>query len=255
MEKIISLKSKLDIVALIPARSGSKGIKDKNIIPLRNHPLLAYSIIVAQQSKFVDDVFVTTDSTYYAQISKSYGARVPFLRPEKISQDKSLDIEFFSHFIEWCQSQRKKIPDMIVHLRPSTPLREFVLLDEAIQKFIDHKDATSLRSCQITNLTPYKMFFNENGYIKPFLKVHSNYESYNQPRQNFPDTYLPNGYVDIICPTVLSNTGLLHGDKILPYLTPPIADIDDIKDYDYAAKLLTDDKYSILVHKLNKKLK
>lgn len=255
MEKIISLKSKLDIVVLIPARSGSKGIKDKNIYPLKNHPLIAYSIIVAQQSKFIKDIYVTTDSTEYAQISKSYGATIPFLRPKKISQDKSLDIEFFSHFIEWCQIQRKKIPDLIVHLRPSTPLREFILLDEAIQKFIDHKNATSLRSCQITNLTPHKMFFNENGYMKPFLKVNSDSESYNQPRQNFPDTYLPNGYVDIILPTVLLKTGLLHGDKILPYLTPQIADIDDIKDINFAEKLLSEDKYSTLVHNLNEKIK
>ena len=244
--------NELDIVALVPARSGSKGIKDKNILPLGGHPLISFSIIVAKQSELINEVYVTTDSKKYCQVSESYGAVIPFLRPAEISNDLSTDKEFFLHFIEWCRSERNKIPDMIVHLRPSTPLRDFRLIDKAIQKFIDNPKASALRSCQNTELTPYKMFFESDGYMEPCMADAKYKESYNQPRQVFQKTYLPNGYVDIIRPEVLIDTGLLHGDKILLNLTPATADIDDINDYESAKQLLNNREYSSLKEALYK---
>lgn len=246
------MASDLDIVALVPARSGSKGLKDKNILPLDGHPLIGFSIIAAKQSELINEVYVTTDSKKYCQISETYGATAPFLRPVEISEDMSTDKEFFLHFIEWCRSERNKIPDMIVHLRPSTPLRDFRLIDKAIQRFIDNSKATSLRSCQNTELTPYKMFFENDGYMEPCMVDAKHKESYNQPRQVFPKTYLPNGYVDIIRPVILLNTGLLHGDKILLNLTPATADIDDISDYTSAKQLLNNKEYSSLKEALDK---
>ena len=141
---------------------------------------------------------------------------------------------------------------MIVHLRPSTPLRDFRLIDKAIQKFIDSSKASALRSCQNTELTPYKMFFESNGYMEPCMIDAKYKESYNQPRQAFQKTYLPNGYVDIIRPEVLIDTGLLHGDKILLNLTPATADIDDINDYESAKQLLNNREYSSLKEALYK---
>jgi CMP-N,N'-diacetyllegionaminic acid synthase len=244
----------LDIIALVPARSNSKGIKDKNILPLGGHPLIAYSIVAAKQSSLINEVYVTTDSQKYGQISESYGATMPFLRPIEISEDISIDKEFFLHFIEWCRSKRKKIPDMIVHLRPTTPLRDFHLIDEAIQRLINNPEASALRSCQNTELTPYKMFFNNSCYIEPCMSDNSYSESYNQPRQVFQKTYLPNGYVDIIRPAILLDTGLLHGDKILLNLTKMTADIDDINDYEVAKQLLNSEEYSSLREALDKQL-
>lgn len=242
----------LDIVAIVPARSGSKGIKDKNILPLNGHPLIGYSIVAARQSKLIKEVFVTTDSKYYSRISMNYGATVPFLRPAEISGDMSTDKDFFLHFIQWCIDERKKVPDMIVHLRPSTPLRDFRIIDFAIQKFIDNPEASALRSCQDTELTPYKMFFEKDGYMKPFMADTKYKESYNQPRQVFPKAYLPNGYIDIIRPSVLLGEGLLHGDKILLNLTPATADIDDNSDYESAKLLLNRKEYSSLKLQINK---
>ena len=246
------MNNELDIVALVPARSGSKGVKDKNILPLNGHPLISYSIIAAGQSELINEVYVTTNSKKYCQISESYGAITPFLRPIEISEDMSTDKEFFLHFIEWCKNERKKIPDMIVHLRPSTPLRNFRLIDKAIQSFSEHPEATALRSCQNTELTPYKMFFDNSGYMKPCMNDNSYSESYNQPRQVFPKTYLPNGYVDIVRPEVLLDTGLLHGNKILLNLTPITADIDDINDYEAAKQLLNNGEYLNLKEALDK---
>ena len=242
----------LDIVALVPARSGSKGIKDKNILPLDGHPLIGYSIVAGRQSKLIREVFVTTDSKYYSSVSNNYGATVPFLRPAEISGDMSTDKDFFLHFIKWCIEERKKVPDMIIHLRPSTPLRDFRIIDSAIQKFIDNPKASALRSCQNTELTPYKMFFEKDGYMMPFMTDNKYKESYNHPRQVFPKTYLPNGYIDIIRPSVLLGTGLLHGDKTLLNLTPDTADIDDISDYESAKLLLNKKEYSSLKVQIDK---
>jgi CMP-N,N'-diacetyllegionaminic acid synthase len=242
----------LDIVALIPARSGSKGIKDKNILPLDGHPLIAYSIVAAKQSKLIREVFVTTDSKYYSRVSMNYGATVPFLRPAEISGDMSTDKDFFLHFIKWCIEVRKKVPDMVIHLRPSSPLRDFRIIDGAIQKFIDNPKASALRSCQDTELTPYKMFFEKDGYMKPFMTDNKYKESYNQPRQVFTKAYLPNGYIDIIRPSVLLDTDLLHGDKTLLNITPEIADIDNISDYESAKLLLNRKEYSSLKLQINK---
>jgi CMP-N,N'-diacetyllegionaminic acid synthase len=244
----------LDIVALVPARSGSKGIRDKNILPLGGHPLIGYSIVASKQAKLIKEVYVTTDSEEYGYIASSYGAVVPFLRPAEISNDLSTDKEFFLHFIEWCKNTRKKIPDLIVHLRPSTPLRDFRMIDKAIQKFINNPEASALRSCQHTELTPYKMFFNVSGYMKPCISDNSYLESYNQPRQVFPKTYLPNGYVDIVRPSVLLSTGLLHGNKILLNLTQRTADIDNIDDYEIAKQLLNNEKYLDLKKALDRQL-
>jgi len=246
------MNSKLDIVALVPARSGSKGITDKNILPLNGHPLIGYSIVVAKQSKFIKEVYVTTDSEKYSKISLSYGAKIPFLRPYEISKDLSLDKEFFIHFIEWCKKKRGRVPDLIVHLRPSTPLRNYQLVDSAIYKLISHPEATALRSCQKSELTPYKMFYDDSGFMRPFMSDDSYLESYNQPRQVFPNTYLPNGYVDIIRPETLLDTGLLHGNKILLYVTPKTADIDDFKDYEGASVLLKNADYKSLKEALEK---
>ena len=164
----------------------------------------------------------------------------------------STDKDFFLHFNEWCRNERKKIPDMIVQLRPSSPFRDFHLIDKAIHNFIDHPDASALRSCQNTSLTPYKMFFNDSGFMKPCMSDNSYSESYNQPRQVFPKTYLPNGYVDIVRPEVLFNTDLLHGNNILLNLTPAIPDIDDIDDYKTAKQFAQNNGYLSLKEALNK---
>lgn len=138
------------------------------------------------------------------------------------------------HFYEWCKQHRNKIPDLVIHLRPSTPFRKVSIINKAINFFLNNPKVSSLRSCQITPLTPYKLFFSNNGYLQPCL-INSNYnESFNQPRQVFPKTYLPNGYIDIVRPKYLLNHGKIHGDKILLFLTPPIPDIDSIEDLNYA---------------------
>ena len=111
----------MKIVAIIPARSGSEGIKNKNLVLLDNYPLIAYSIVLAKMVPQIDRVIVSTDSKRYAEISKKFGAEVPFLRPAKLSGNKSSDYDFMLHAVKWFE-QNSNLPEYFVHLRPTTLL-------------------------------------------------------------------------------------------------------------------------------------
>jgi len=117
-----------DIIAIIPARAGSKSLVDKNIKYLSGHPLIAYSIAAAKLSKKIDRVIVSTDSQKYTEIAKQYGAEVPFIRPDKISIDTAIDRDFLIHAMNWFKENESSVPEYWVHLRPTTPLRSIELL-------------------------------------------------------------------------------------------------------------------------------
>ena len=183
-----------DIIAIIPARAGSKSVIDKNIKNLSGFPVLAYSIAAAKLSKRINRVIVSTDSNHYASIAKEFGAEVPFLRPKKYSSDKSIDREFFLHAIDWFKNNEKQIPKVFVHLRPTTPLRLPKIIDDAIDNFLENRQASSLRSAHIAPESPMKWFIKEKNYFKSFVNV----EISNLPKEMFKETYIPNGYIDIV---------------------------------------------------------
>lgn len=243
------MTKRLKILALIPARGGSKGIPGKNIFKLNGHPLIAYSIAVAKLSKYINRIIVTTDDKIIAGISREYGAEAPFLRPRRISGDNSLDIEFFLHALDWLKRIEGYIPNLIVHLRPTTPLRDVRVVDRAILEIIKDIKATSLRSAEILDCeSPYKLFKKKGPYYEFFGKedFKTGEEYYNYPRQRFPSTYRPNGYVDIVRPKVLFETGLLHGKYIRAFITDKVADIDSLKDFEIAQRLLCEPQFRYL---------
>ncbi len=240
------------IVALIPARGGSKGIPKKNILPLGDHPLIAYSIAIARMSKHIDEVIVTTDSEEIADISRKYGASTPFLRPAEIARDHSTDMEFFMHYLDFLDARNQEIPQQLVHLRPTSPLREVEVVDAAIWYMKDHPEASSLRSMEETTATPYKLFRLEGEYARPFMTYEGEREFYNLPRQKFEATYDPNGHVDIVRPDIIRNTGMLHGETMKLWITEPIADIDTIHNYDHAKQILHEERFRPLRQFLEK---
>ena len=243
-----------NVVAVIPARAGSKGVVDKNINLLGGHPLIAYSIAVALLAKSIDRVIVSTDSEHYAHIAREYGAEVPFLRPDEISGDNNTDYDFVRHFLYWMQNEEGVIPNYLVHLRPTTPLREIKVIDNAIRYMMKNNDATALRSAHKTHLTPYKMFKLNGEYMSPFLNYEGIEEFYNLPRQFFEDAYIPNGCVDIIRPSILINTGFLHGDKIKLWETEEVPDIDTIADFNFANNFLNEEKFKKIIDYLKDKI-
>ncbi|MCH8012549.1 MAG: acylneuraminate cytidylyltransferase family protein [Candidatus Marinimicrobia bacterium] len=237
----------MKIIALIPARAGSKGISSKNIKKLGKYPLIAYSIAAAKLSKYIEEIIVTTDSEHIAEISRKYGAEVPFLRPTEISQDYSTDMEFFEHFISFNKNNKLKLPDYIVHLRPTSPLRDIEVLDEGIEHMLSNNNATGLRSVYPSSISPFKIFLMEGSFLKGFFPDDPRDEYYNLPRQAFPQTYIPNGYVDIVKPSTLES-GVLHGNKLLGYLVNKVPDIDVEEDFVYAAGCLNDARFSNLIN-------
>jgi len=220
-----------NIVALIPCRSGSKGIIDKNIKIYKGIPLMAHSINIALQSKYIKDVYVCTDSNKYQDIALHYGAKITAIRPENISGDLSPDIDTFKFFLNYFDA------DIIVHLRPTYPNRSVELLDDTIEKFINSYDKyDSLRTVIKVDKCPYKMYHidNDDKNLVPVIKEFNNYiEPYNQARQIFPTTYLHNGCIDIVKSKIINEKNMLSGTNIYPYIMEEYEnnDIDTIHDF------------------------
>lgn len=244
----------LKVLAIIPARAGSKGIANKNLKLLGEHPLFSYSIAAGVVCKNINRVIVSTDSSEYSRIAEKYGAEVPFLRPSNIAGDSSTDAEFFKHAFEWLKRKENYIPDLVVHLRPTTPLRDISILEAAVAFMKKNDEATSLRSAYKTHLTPYKMFRKNRGYMVPFLNLENVQESYNLPRQHFEDSYIPNGYIDIVRPKVLLETNLLHGPKMKLWETEEVPDIDTEQELKLANVLKDNFEYRDIIAYLDRSI-
>ena len=223
----------MGVVAVVPARAGSKSIKDKNIIPIAGHPLLSYSVRAAKLCGNIDRVFLSTDSPDYAQIGKKYGAETPFLRSPEISEDESIDLEWVQHFLSWWKANESEIPDLLVHLRPTTPLRDPEVITEAIEIFKELEQATALRSVHQMSQTAYKCFEKKEEYLVTSFHRQRALDFSNQPRDAYPKTFDPNGYVDILRPFYVEKACQLHGDHVIGFETKRVADIDTEEDIEY----------------------
>ena len=226
------------IYAIIPAREGSKGVPNKNIKYLGNHPLIAYSIAAAKLTPEVSRIIISTDSIEYADIAKKYGAEVPFLRPKEIASDKSTDLEFFNHAINWFKKNELLVPDYFLHLRPTTPLRDPKLISSAIYKILSDRSATSLRSSHLAPESPYKWFRKDHmGYFTS-LEGDNNIEVANRARQEFPDVYIPDGYVDLVISSYIQTENRLHGNRVIAFEGPSCVEIDSMEEFDYLEYLI-----------------
>lgn len=225
----------INIIALIPARSGSKGIIHKNIKNYKGLPLMVHSINIAKECKFINKVYVSTDSKEYQDIALKYGANIFDLRPKNISHDLSPDIDTFKHFLNWIKINNKDIPDVIIHLRPTYPNRSLELLNNCIINFLTkYEEYDSLRTIVKIKNTPHKMYYINDNFLIPYILDDSRFlEPFNQARQNFSDTYLHNGCIDIIKSKIILEENLLSGYNILPYIMNDneIDDIDEIDDF------------------------
>lgn len=222
------------ILALIPARSGSKSVRDKNILDLGGYPLLAWSIQAAKLTFEITDVVVSTDSSKYKDISEYFGAEVPFLRPANISEDNSSDLEFIRHTLEYFY--RKDVQfDLLVHLRPTTPLRNPKVISNAITNFTKYSTkVTALRSVHETSESLYKGFeISDNGVLETVFNNDRDIEKANLPRQTFPSTYVANGYVDILRPSLIMEHARIHGNNVAAYKTEFVTEIDSPEDVDF----------------------
>lgn len=211
-----------EIYVLIPARSGSKSVKNKNIRDFHGLPLFVHSIIHSQNCQYIkrNNIFVSTDSEEYAEISRRYDVNNVIIRPKDISGDLSTDLEVFQHFMgEILKDGQRQKPTIFVHLRPTYPNRKNGLLDECIKRYLEKKDEyTSLRTIIPTDMIPYKMYHMEDSELIPIFNEYNDIkEPYNQCRQIFPKTYVHNGCIDIISIETIES-GSMTGERIYGYV-------------------------------------
>lgn len=226
-----------EVLAIIPARSGSKGVTHKNIRQLNGQPLIAYSIQHALNSQLINRIIVSTDSEEYANISKEYGAEVPFIRPHNISGDFALDIEVFEHALKHLREVEGYIPDIVVQLRPTYPIRDSENIDQMIEILLNNPDADSIRCISPAKETPYKMWTkNSNNQILPIMN--DVVEAYNMPRQSLPTVFYQNACIDVIRTEVITNQGSMTGEVILGYEMNDNFDIDTEEDFLRAEQFL-----------------
>lgn len=229
----LSKVDKSRVIALIPARGGSKGVLGKNIRTLKGYPLIAYSIAAGVLSERIGRVIVSTDSDEIAQIARQFGAEVPFMRPEEYAGDSSGDIEFVEHAIKQLYADEGAIPGYLVHLRPTTPLRGAGIIDKAVAECMAWAQSSSLRSAHKAAESPYKWFLKgQDGYFKSIKEGLDN-DAANNARQQFPDVYIPDGYVDVLKSSYVIQNGRLHGKNMIGFESPACTEVDTLEDLEY----------------------
>lgn len=207
----------MNIIAIIPARGGSKGIKLKNLVDVNGYPLIYYSIKHALDCKLIDRVIVSTDHPGIAEVSKKFGAEVPFMRPIELAEDHVLDFPVFEHTLRQLETDEKYFADIIVHLRPTAPYRKTEWLTKSIQNLIESEEADSIRSVSPVRQHPYRMFEIKDGFLSPLMKD-QHPEPYLLRRQDLPSLFYYNCVIDVTKRRTLMEKRSMTGTKILPFL-------------------------------------
>jgi CMP-N-acetylneuraminic acid synthetase len=238
----------MEVLALIPARGGSKSIPHKNILPLFGHPLIAYSIAAGRTAEMVSRVLVSTDDSQIAEVARKYGAEVPFVRPAEHAQDNTPDLPVFRHALEWLAAHEGYRPDIVVQLRPTSPFRRVWHIDQAVAGLVERPDADSIRTVCVPFQNPFKMWqIKPDGIMQPLMQVEGISEPYNMPRQALPDVYWQTGYVDATWAETILLKNSMTGTRILPLVINPSEwiDIDSPDDWRRAERLLESGELSI----------
>lgn len=218
----------MKVVAIVGLRSGSKGIKDKNIKNFINKPLFFWVLNTLRQSKYIERIIVSTDSEKYRKLVQQNGFEAPFLRPKKISSDSSTDLEYIKHAVKYLEKKENYFSDIIVRTLVTVPLQKVEDIDNAIKKLIKSKNATS---CTIVKESPYhplKMYKIKYGILKSYIGEKDKTDP--EPRQKFKKAY-------IRCNTIVFKRKNLDkksitGEKNLAVLaSSKIVDIDNEEDF------------------------
>lgn len=198
---------------------------NKNIRFLGGKPLIACTIEAAKKSKWVDRLIVSTDSQAIAAVAKVYGAEVPFIRPKKISQGRSKEIEFLDHALDWLKAHENYEPNLIVTLYPTSPFRKSQTIDRAIDALLRNPSADSLRSVRLCTEHPYKMWSKEGPWLKPFVAV-KNKNTHTFSYQQLPTVYVQNASIYISKLQTIRRKRSPVGDKVLGFIMNELESFD-----------------------------
>ncbi len=239
---------KHEVLGVIVARGGSKSIPKKSIAMCAGYPLMYYTIKAAQKSKLIDRLIISTDSEEMAEVARGYGVEVPFIRPKELAEDDTMDHPVFEHALKYMSKEHGYNPDVVVQLRPTTPLKSSADIDKAIELLIKEPEADSVRSVCEPIHPPFKMYKHEGKFLTPLLKneykdLFNKYpEAFNMPRQKLPQTWRHSGYVDVTRPSVILEKGSMSGVKIIPLFFENWrdVDIDNPNDLKYAEVVINE---------------
>jgi N-acylneuraminate cytidylyltransferase len=238
---------KIEVLGIIPARGGSKSIPHKNIQLLAGYPLIAYSIAAGLASQTIDRLIVSTDDDEIAEISRKYGAEIPFIRPEVFARDNTPDLPVFQHALQWLEENEHYQPDIVVQLRPTSPFRRVEHIDYAVYRLLERPEADSVRTVCMPFQNPYKMWrIGDDGFMVPLIQTEFS-EPYNMPRQALPDVYWQTGYVDAAWSDTILEKNSMTGDRILPLIIDAgdWVDIDSVTDWLRAERLIKDEEITL----------
>lgn len=240
------------IWSLIPVKKNSKRVKNKNKKKINGIPLFVYSILASLSCKKIKKTFISTDDKFVKKTSEIFQIEVPFLRPKKISGSKSEDYEYVNHFLNFIKKKYEYLPEFIIQLRPTSPFRSIKELNRAIKNIEKDVKATSLRSSHLADHPPEKQFRIKNKYYcNVDLKKIRN-DKFNKPSYLFKKTFEPNGYIDILkTQFLLKNKKKIYGEKILPFITKKIIDIDTEEDFKIAQNIKSKEK-NFFINKFKK---
>jgi CMP-N,N'-diacetyllegionaminic acid synthase len=203
----------MEILAIIPARSGSKGLPQKNLKRLLGKPLIEYTIKSAKNSKLIDRVIVTTDDKKIAEFSKSVGAEIPFLRPKKYAKNNSSQFDFINHALQFLKKNESYIPDIITVLHPTSPFRKLGKIDRSI-RLLQRSKSDTVISVQKIKTHPYRSYWFKDTFLTPFKSDSLKYHQ----RQLFPTLYYPTGETYTFWYKTYSKYNAIYGPKIKPLL-------------------------------------
>jgi N-acylneuraminate cytidylyltransferase len=223
------------ILALIPARGGSKGIPRKNIRDFAGYPLIAWSIAAGLQAHTVNRVIVSTDDAEIAAVARQCGAETPFMRPPELAQDRTTDLPVFEHALKWLEDIESYKPEIVIQLRPTSPIRPKDCVDSAVRILIENADADCVRGVVPAGQNPHKMwrFHGFDKPMQPLLEVDGIAEPYNAPRQILPPVYWQTGHIDVIRTSTITRKHSLTGSTIYPLAIDAryTVDIDTLADW------------------------
>jgi CMP-N,N'-diacetyllegionaminic acid synthase len=225
------------VVALIPARSGSERVRDKNIRSLAGHPLLAYAVATARQSEIFDRVVCSTDSGKIAEVAQRYGADVPFLRPSALATATSPDIEWIKHALD----QLDEHYDLFAIVRATNPFRGPNVLRRGLQQLLETPEADSIRAVELVKQHPGKMWVLDGKTMRPLLDQSQLDVAWHAGQyQALPPIYVQNSALEIAWTRVVSQTGTREGRVVAPFLTQGREgfNIDEEEDWERARRLL-----------------
>ena len=226
-------KTNPSVIALIPARAGSKRVQGKNIRPLAGHPLIAYTICAAKRSGVFADILVSTDSEEYAEISRQYGAEVPFLRPAEISGDLSLDIEWIDFTLHKLQEMGREY-DCFSILRPTSPFRLPTTIQRAWKEFQNEEGVDSLRAVEKVKEHPGKMWVVRGNRMMPLLPIGPKEQPWHSsPYQALPEVYSQYASLEMAWSRVVFKGRTIAGNVVMPFFTEGYEGLDVNRPYDW----------------------